>query len=319
MLLGMRGVPDPTPPKQPEFDVVTNGLDPEQVQQYLEILLSWAQRQLHRAEGAEQTLAGAVNQLRDADTTATGTSAGPGAARSPATTVHAASALRSVPRPRHDGDGHDASPPRRKERTAPPTLSKPSPPPPARPSVTVSRLDDRLVSSALTSLLGGSRWDQLRGRRSPWSAFHLRSLEAGSRHVRYTIVAGPSGLFSLSTPYHRGAEIVVDRSRVLIDGQESADAARIADEADRVGALVREALRLPDNANEPGGLPRSSALNQAAVRPVLAFTGVRCVRIERSGRMIVTTTANLAAYLRALPVSLGSTELDTIAALSQHS
>lgn len=322
MLLGARGVPDPTPPPRPEFDVVTNGLDAEQVQRYLEVLLNWGQRQVHRAEGAEQTLAQAVSELRDAAAKAPGSrwvgtgsdgattadqpdppgpvsrpdSAGkPAAKPAPKPTPGT-----GVPRPRTNG--HVTPPSRPDERPRVPPLSRRSPPPPPRPPATVSRLDDTLVASALSGLLGGSRWDHFRGRRSQWSAFHLRSLTAGSRQVRHTIAAGPPGLFSLSTPYHRGAEIVVDGCRVLVDGQECADAARMVTEADQAGELLGAML----------------SPSQVIVRPVLAFVGVRSVRIERPGRLVVTTTANLAAYLRALPDRLAATDLDAIGALGRH-
>lgn len=338
MLLGARGVPGTTPPPQPAFDVVTNGLDPEQVQSYLDLLLNWGQRQVRRAEGAEQTLAEAVNQLREADSgsnrlhvaAGTGTAkttrqphpAPPADAGEDATktaTVHPINTLWSVPRPRSEGG--KAEPPRRDKRTTP-ILAKRSTSRPVRPSAVVSRLDDRLIAAALTSLLGGSRWDQFRGRRSPWSAFHLRSLKAGSRHLRSTIVAGPTGLFSVVTPYHRGAEVVVDRSHVLINGDESAEAARTAEEAERAGELLRELLTLPDSTRsdcsgtgDPEVRERNSATKGLVVRPVLAFVGARSVHVERPGRMIVTTTANLAAYLRALPVHLTDAQLDDIAAL----
>lgn len=62
-ILLRRRYPRAEPALTPEFDRVSSGYDPEQVDRYVCELIEWARRQTQRADSAEQMLRAAITQL----------------------------------------------------------------------------------------------------------------------------------------------------------------------------------------------------------------------------------------------------------------
>ncbi|HEY1970991.1 MAG TPA: hypothetical protein VGH89_23760 [Pseudonocardia sp.] len=292
--------------------------------------MHWGQRQARRAEGAEQTLAEAVSRLQNTPSdTPTDTDGAVPHPRAPRTTarIDEPGSAATEARTRATRDPHPNTPrPTTPKRAtpAPPRVERgtihtpgraprtpPIPPaPPTRRAARVNLLDDRLAAIAVAGLVDGSRWDRLRGRRTEWWTLLPGTLGAESWHIRHAVLAGPPGVFTLSTLRHRGGEIVVDGPRVLVDGQESTEAAEALAEAHRVGTLLRQTLAARDRL--------SGSLDELTVRPVLTAVGARSLRTQQPGPTIVTSPATLTPYLRALPTRLTATELGVLAELGRQ-